>query len=175
MLWLVGQHRSSSRACMVLLYEEIQPLLLPLAEKLPSLEDCKNNCSCSTLEIGCGDVPVVPELARDIVQETNLMVNAVCMDYSAPVIDYLKQKHKLEAKDGWQRKRKNNEEENSQEMRWPTKCTKTSQDDINAPCVQVQYAVADATKLLYQDSQFDIILEKGVLDASLSDKHGGIQ
>jgi len=156
-------------------YEEIQPLLLPLAEKLPSLKDSKNNGSCSILEIGCGDVPVVPELARDIAQETNLMMNAVCMDYSAPVIDYLKQKQKLEEKDGRRRKRKNNEEENSEEMRRPTKRTKTSQDDVNAPRVQVQYAVEDATKLPYQDSQFDIVLEKGALDASLSDKHGGIQ
>lgn len=171
-------------------YAELQPLLLEqvvdkLLALMPSLKE--REYGFSLLEIGCGDVPIVPNLAMDIAIQTGFPTKAISTDYSATVIEYLKEQQSQQqvniqepqesttnpicnTKDEHQRTDSLDQCSLLTNSR-PKKRSKANELKQN---VVVQYDVEDATKLSYQESQFDIIIEKSVLDASLADKENGI-
>jgi hypothetical protein len=176
-------------------YEELRPLLFhELVDKLFDLipHHREDERGLSLLEIGCGDVPIVPNLADDIYIQTGCATKAIASDYSATVIEYLKEQ---------QRQTQGCNSSNSLQKSNEAKiCTgnhdRQTKDIKTAPFdqrltksrprkrhkardmkhdVMVQYSVEDATNLSYEDNQFHIVLEKGMLDASLADNEIGIR
>ena len=114
----------------------------------------------SVLEIGCGDVPLGVGLAldfKDLEENTmepaaTLVKQILCTDYSSTVVTTMKSKYRKFQKS---------------EIISPQ-----STDIGNIP---LDFAVADARKLDYANDSFELILEKGTLDAMLSDKEEGAQ
>eukprot|EP00977_Amphora_coffeiformis_P016453 scaffold5108_cov172-Amphora_coffeaeformis.AAC.2 len=114
----------------------------------------------SVLEVGCGDVPLGAGLAlelKDLEESTEgcaatVVKQILCTDYSPTVVTTMKSKYKKFEKS---------------EIRPPE-----SADIGNVP---LNFAVADARKLEYANGCFELILEKGTLDAMLSDKEEGTQ
>lgn len=112
------------------------------------------NGPISIIEIGCGDVPLGRDLARGVKQlepETGIkteqiLKKVVCTDYSETVIKAMK-------------------EEQSQED--------GTDDRDTSNKLPLIYEVADARKLPYADNSFEMVIEKGTLDAMLSDKELG--
>jgi SAM-dependent methyltransferase len=105
------------------------------------------------LEIGCGDSPLGAGIAEEIKEleesagwkHSDVIQRIVCSDYSSSVIDTLR-KGKGEA-------------------------ASSIAGDVGS--IPVSFEVIDARKLPYSDGSFDLILEKGVLDAMLSDADTG--
>lgn len=130
-------------------YEELSPLILPLIEHCNDY-DKKNQGNNSTddenagggvtvLEIGCGDVPMGPDLLAEAGAKLRQII---CCDYSSVCIDALLHHHALD--------------------------NKNPNDD------KLQYTTADARKMpQYADRSMDVILDKGTLDAMLSDEKDG--
>ncbi|KAI2513459.1 methyltransferase domain-containing protein [Fragilaria crotonensis] len=111
----------------------------------------------SVLEVGCGDVPLGRELAIELISlEKNgtTKVNAVikkivCCDYSPTLIAMLN-KQKQESKG-------------------------LNSDDLATLDTILDYQASDARSMpQYLDRSFEMVLEKGTLDAMLSDKEAGI-
>jgi len=108
------------------------------------------NAPISVLEVGCGDAPLGRDLALSIQKYGNIngqdpltiTQKVVCLDYSKNVIDSMKQEQ---------------EQQQSKSIE---------------KGVPVLYEVGDARKLCYQNESFEIVLEKGTLDAMLSDSDG---
>ena len=132
----------------------------------------------SVLEIGCGDAPLGTELADDMMDlemktgaKASLVVNRiVCTDYSSTLIDMMKRLYT--------KKRKKNEpveksgvgnEEHKLENHSEEKIKGNLKSELN-----VEFVVADARDLPYPDGFFHLILEKGTMDAMLSDSEVGI-
>lgn len=105
----------------------------------------------SILEVGCGDVPLGTGLVMDL--SSDHVGRMVCIDYSASVIQ------QMEDKFG-----KNSEPEN--------KKIKTKQEPSNNQQT-LEFQVADARNLPYPDDSFHMVLDKGTLDAMLSDRQEG--
>ena len=99
----------------------------------------------SVIELGCGDVPLGTELVVDL---RKLQPE----QHTSKIIctDYSSACIKAL--------------QSSQE-------TKTSDDDVTS----LEFVVADARKLPYPDQSFELVLEKGTLDAMISDKKHGRQ
>lgn len=173
-------------------YEELRPLLLQeLVDKLVDLIP-KDERHVSLLEIGCGDAPIVPNLANDICIQTGVATKAIASDYSAAVIKYLKDQQQQTQGCSSRTALKESTEANicgTENHDKHTKDTKAAPLDPSLTNsrprkrhkaydrthdVMIQYAVEDATNLSYEDNQFHIVLEKGMLDASLADSEGGI-
>jgi hypothetical protein len=112
------------------------------------------NGPISIIEIGCGDVPLGRDLALGVKQlepETGIKTEhifkkVVCTDYSESVIRAMKEEQSQ--KEGADDKDTNNK-------------------------LPLVYEVADARKLPYADNCFEMVIEKGTLDAMLSDKELG--
>lgn len=108
------------------------------------------NGPISVLEVGCGDAPLGQDLATSIQEfgskngsnPSKIIKKVVCLDYSKNVIDTMKQ-----------------EQEQQQEQ-------------SKEKTIPVHYEVGDARKLSYENESFEVILEKGTLDAMLSDSDG---
>ena len=108
------------------------------------------NGPISVLEVGCGDAPLGQDLASSIQEygskngcdPSKIIQKVVCLDYSKNVIDTMKQ-----------------EQEQQQEQ-------------SKEKAIPVHYEVGDARKLCYENESFEVILEKGTLDAMLSDSDG---
>lgn len=108
----------------------------------------------SIIEIGCGDVPLGKDLALELSnleattgsKADQVVKEIVCCDYSATVIYLCKE---------------NQRREMGNMLR-------------NGKPFLVDYVTADARKLQYPDSRFHLVLEKGTLDAMLSDKETGV-
>ncbi|CAB9508122.1 expressed unknown protein [Seminavis robusta] len=112
----------------------------------------------SVLEVGCGDAPLVVGLADDLSRvndddnQTTLLVHRIVgTDYSSNVISALKRMH--------QKKRKANGE----------KTDKQQQRQL-----AMEFQEADARKLPFPDKSFHLILEKGTMDAMISDPDVGV-
>jgi hypothetical protein len=116
-----------------------------------------NRSPQTVLEIGCGDAPVGDELCRNVLQiqektkvDAKKMVDRiVCFDYSKTCIDFQQEKQRQEQKE-------QPTELNSKES-----------------TLRVDYKVHDARDLPYKDKEFNVIIDKGTLDAMLSDKVEG--
>eukprot|EP00536_Pseudo-nitzschia_multiseries_P011704 jgi/Psemu1/260060/estExt_Genewise1Plus.C_4120007 len=109
----------------------------------------------SVLEVGCGDAPLGRDLALSIQDygvtteqdPSTIIQKIVCLDYSKNVIETMK-----------------DEQQKNQ-----------GQSDEKEKGPQVHYEVADARQLSYKNESFEMILEKGTLDAMLSDSNGSGQ
>jgi SAM-dependent methyltransferase len=109
----------------------------------------------SVMEVGCGDMPLGRDLlsavleleAEASVDASNILQNVVCLDYSKNVIEAMKSNQ-------YRRDKSTNIKEKKKST------------------IPLTYQVADARNLPYQDATFDLILEKGTLDAMLSDRDG---
>ena len=118
-----------------------------------------DNAQCSipkkVLEIGCGDVPLGSGLVDDLMsmqsqQSTKLAKSVVeevtCIDYSEIVVQNL-----------------------ISEQKGGGKCKKSTDS------LEVKYEIVDARKLPYDANSYDLIFEKGTMDAMLSDASEGVQ
>ena len=119
-------------------------------EEVPKRVGLAQNGPITILEVGCGDVP----LGRDIVKGIQDMESVVGVDASnilkkVVCVDYSpsvieSMKQDMERQNG------------------------------NKTSVVLEYQIVDARKLPYDDESYDLLLEKGTLDAMLSDtKVGG--
>lgn len=121
----------------------------------PSREGVAKDGPISVLEIGCGDVPLGKDLAIDLIQlekslETELGAitkRIVCFDYS-PTVVALMTKQKLQVEG-------------------------VPVHRIKALDATIDFQTEDARKMSYEDKSFEIILEKGTMDALLSDQKVG--
>jgi hypothetical protein len=103
----------------------------------------------SVLEVGCGDVPLGRDLARGIASlESAIGVAASNILKQVVCIDYAKSVIDI---------------------------MKKEQEKESSDSVSVLYEVGDARKLVYPDSSFELILEKGTMDAMLSDTTEGAE
>jgi hypothetical protein len=111
----------------------------------------------SIIEIGCGDMPLGKGLALELstMEETTgakadkVVKKTVCCDYSSTVIFLCNENQRRKGADDGM----------------PSKHDKL---------FLVDYVTADARKLQYPDCSFHLVLEKGTLDAMLSDKETGV-
>jgi len=130
-----------------LTYEELVPLLYPLIA--PSTDSTVTSSERKSIfEIGCGDVPLGSSI-QDDVKFREYVSKIICCDCSSTVIDFLKQMQNLSVQ-------------------------ARTKSDLNLPIPILEYVLADAQQLPYPDKSFDIVLDKGTLDAVLSDKIIGI-
>jgi SAM-dependent methyltransferase len=113
-------------------YETLGPLIRRLLP-LPINETWR------LIELGCGDMPVMPEILIDPHFKD---ARAVCVDYSGAVI------RKLRLNDR----------------------TNPSLGGASS----LSYEQADGRALTYKNSSFDLVFEKGTLDAMLSDAENGL-
>lgn len=126
-------------------------------EELKEREGLAKNGPISVIEIGCGDMPLGRDLALELAQfekatgasADNIVKEIVCCDYSSTVIDLCKENQRQDLQ------------------------ARASKSGGGINCVEVDYVTADARKLPYPDSNFDLIMDKGTLDAMLSDKETG--
>lgn len=169
--------------------DSVQEVEDPISSKFTS--GCNSNATPKNiLEIGCGDVPLGEELCYDLLgleKETcassNLIVKTiVCTDYSECVIEImLKRQKKIrervceedfkgegEAYTSFENHKNDSNEE--QEVLDSHPSSAVADMKLN-----VHYEVQDARKLPYNNETFDLIIDKGTLDAMLSDKKHGME
>eukprot|EP00557_Chaetoceros_sp_GSL56_P012918 CAMPEP_0176483606 /NCGR_PEP_ID=MMETSP0200_2-20121128/4009_1 /TAXON_ID=947934 /ORGANISM="Chaetoceros sp., Strain GSL56" /LENGTH=473 /DNA_ID=CAMNT_0017880021 /DNA_START=40 /DNA_END=1458 /DNA_ORIENTATION=+ len=116
------------------------------------------------LEIGCGDVPLGEELCKDILKlgekydmdATQIVDLIICFDYVQCCIDVL---------------RENQEKQQQQQQK--DEGSKLNPNDTVKSRLKVEYKVHDARYLPYKNDEFHVIIDKGTLDAVLSDKFQG--
>ncbi|KAL7466704.1 hypothetical protein ACHAXS_006995 [Conticribra weissflogii] len=119
------------------------------------------------LEVGCGDVPLGLALAADLVSmETASGCNAkyvveeiTCIDYSEIVVHDLIDNQK--------------KQESDRSDGYPIDGSKDSERSVR-DVLRPSFQAVDARKLPYPSNTYDLILEKGTLDAMLSDPDEGI-
>jgi Methyltransferase domain len=109
----------------------------------------------AVLEIGCGDVPLGAALAgefQDWANATNafsIVSSIVCTDYSPVVVDMMRQQYR-------------------------NLCGGLEAIPSSIGAVPLYFEVTDARKLPYADGSFHLVMEKGTLDAVLSDTIAGV-
>ena len=124
------------------------------------------------LEIGCGDVPLGVGLAlelQDLQQQTgalskSLVERIVCTDYSPTVIALMKQQYPSVPSNNGTSTDKQQTSSSAPSNRGPV---------VPITAVSLDFETADARQLPYKDSSFACLLEKGTLDAMLSDPEHG--
>ena len=117
--------------------------------ELPIAQISPQDTPKKILEVGCGDVPLGAELASDILnmsKETGTAANLVVNEISC--IDY-------------------------SEIVVKTLIEKQKKEDSSST-LQVSFDALDARDLPYAANTYDLVLEKGTLDAMLSDQKEGI-
>ena len=120
-----------------------------------NLDSAQNSIPKKVLEIGCGDVPMGSDLVDDLIsmqsQSTKSAESVVdevtCIDYSETVVQKLIKEHKGGS----------------------SQCKKSNNT------LEVQYEIMDARKLPYDANSYDLIFEKGTMDAMLSDASEGVE
>ena len=155
------------------------------------------------LEVGCGDMPLGKELAAELVElehktkgkATAIVEKIVCCDYSSEVIDLLKvsmptgttehdkpsdntiHENDNEAKDEGSKKVEAESNVDGTDSN-PVKTIPPTDGSITSRVTTIadilEYVTADARSMTYDDGSFHLILEKGTLDAMLSDKEEGV-
>ena len=133
------------------------------------------NTPLTVLEVGCGDVPLGTGLAEEITQlaastgqeATSIVDKIVCTDYSPAVIDMLNRLQHTK------RKEPHISADN------PPEAEKTFREETDrsheggAAGIPIEFEVADARKLSYTDGSFHLVMEKGTMDAMMSDPDVG--
>lgn len=122
-------------------------------EEMEEREGLAKNGPISIIEIGCGDVPLGQELSAELcrlqdvtgAKADEIVKEIVCCDYSSAVIDLCNENQRRDL---------------------------GSQSD-NTKFIAVDYVTCDARTLPYPNCSFHLIIEKGTLDAMLSDKEAG--
>eukprot|EP00980_Cylindrotheca_fusiformis_P028117 scaffold22581_cov123-Cylindrotheca_fusiformis.AAC.14 len=118
-------------------------------DQVPSRVGLSKDGAISVLEIGCGDVPLGRDLARGIEKlEASTGVPASNILKKVVCTDYAKS---------------------------VIDCMKTMHEKELSSSVSVLFEVGDARKLAFPDSSFELILEKGTMDAMLSDTSEGTE
>lgn len=128
----------------------------------------------SILEIGCGDVPLGAGLAMDLknlevtteLSSKSIVVNITCTDYSRIVVDMMQRHYR--SHNGPTNQLSTVMEGDAE------KAESSSASFVDIGNVPLEFAVADARKLQYADNSFALVLEKGTLDAMLSDTDEGV-
>lgn len=119
--------------------------------ELPIAQISPRDTPKKILEVGCGDVPLGAELASDILnmsKETGTAANLVVNEISC--IDY-------------------------SEIVVNTLIEKQKKEsNDSSSTLQVSFDALDARDLPYAENAYDLVLEKGTLDAMLSDQKEGI-
>jgi SAM-dependent methyltransferase len=113
------------------------------------------------LEVGCGDVPIGGALASEFYQlqkntgskASSIVSQIICTDFSEAVVCQLKSQYVKESKT-----------HDNTFKKAPT---------VVVGDIQLEFAIADARKLDYEDASFDLIVEKGTLDAMMSNSREG--
>ena len=124
----------------------------------------------SVLEVGCGDVPLVVGLAEDLrvltsKEDKRFVDRIVCTDYSATLIQTLERIHR--------KKRKLPGSSSVGDSASKVEATRNDNPgETNA--AEIEYMVADARDLPFPDQSFHLILEKGTMDAMISDSEVGV-
>jgi Methyltransferase domain len=126
------------------------------------------NTPISVLEIGCGDAPLVLGLAKDMHQyqhhhntnskDKTLVINRIVgTDYSSTLIDVLQRMHHKKRKVCPQGDKEEDDNNNKDPLAF-----------------QIEFLEADARNLPFPNESFHLILEKGTMDAMISDPHVGL-
>lgn len=145
-------------------------------DEIGAREGLARNGPISVLEIGCGDVPLGAALALELkeLEETtgakssSVVTGITCTDYSQVVVDMMQKQYcsqhqaVIETADDGDEK----DESGADVAALPY--------DANVGTVPLHFVVADARNLPYPDSSFSMVLEKGTLDAMLSDTDTGV-
>ena len=92
----------------------------------------------------------------------------ICFDYSKSVIDLLIQQQKQQRQQG-----QNGKDKAKKTVDDDKGNDKDNTKNNDRPSLAVQYQVLDARTLPYPKEYFDLIMDKGTLDAMLSDKAEG--
>lgn len=110
------------------------------------------NGPVSVLEIGCGDVPLGIDFARDLAQlstsaederSRNMVLHIRCIDYSQVVVERLRRDYACQ------------------------------NDEMS---IRLEFETMDARKLTaYDDESYGLVMDKGTLDAMISDKKTGVE
>ena len=145
-------------------------------EELVEREGLAESGPVSVLEIGCGDMPLGAALALELkkledktgVTSNSIVTNITCSDYSQVVVQMMQKQfcssQCLTASSG---------------VEQSSRVTADGSSDVpltvvNVGKIPLQFVVADARKLPYTDSSFSMVIEKGTLDAMLSDTSTGV-
>jgi hypothetical protein len=122
-------------------------------------EGLSQNGPISIVEIGCGDVPLGAGLALELNEleektgapAASIVKQILCTDYSPTVVEEMKAQYRP-----------------FDELTKRPKCSAGIGD------IPLEFAEADARQLPAADRSFHLVLEKGTLDAMLSDKKDGL-
>ena len=116
------------------------------------------------LEIGCGDKPLGTALVSDLISMQLPMVlgEVTCIDYSEVVVKSLVEQQKKEKRDDDHNCSTSAKDEDAQH----------ESSDTNQ--LKPTFQALDARSLPFESNTWDIILEKGTLDAMLSDDDEGL-
>lgn len=132
----------------------------------------------AVLEIGCGDCPLGAALAlelkewQDSTSESahSVVTEIVCTDYSPVVINAMRDQYCSSLTQLITSNDDDKKEEDTASASFSTPyCVKT---DVGT--IPLEFIVADARVLPYADNSFSLVLEKGTLDAMLSDTVTGV-
>jgi hypothetical protein len=137
-------------------------------------EGLASNGPISVLEVGCGDVPLGADLSFELEkleQETGcssqgIVKRIVCIDYSETVVHAMAKQYLS----GPTTTVTDNDTNTNTETATTTD-TNLDTDKSGGPLV---FAVEDARRLSYPNESFELVLEKGTLDAMLSNKESGV-
>ena len=115
-----------------------------------------SNSPVAILEVGCGDVPMGTGLVMDLPSEH--VGRVVCIDYSASVIQKMEDQYGTKSEPDTKKRKTNNTEQES---------------SVQHTSSQLEFEKVDARKMPYADDTFHMVMEKGTLDAMLSDRESG--
>jgi hypothetical protein len=129
------------------------------------------NGPITILEIGCGDVPLGTGLAFDLLDlqnETgssalNIVQKIMCVDYSPTVVKQMQQQYRRTVSGS-----REEPDEKKSRIELPPGC-------VDVKHIPLDFSVVDARKMPYENETVTLILDKGTLDAMLSDKKDGVK
>ena len=116
------------------------------------------------LEIGCGDKPLGTALVSDLLSmQLSMVVGQVtCIDYSEVVVKSLIEQQKKE------------EREQDHNCSTSAKDEDAQHESSDTNQLKPNFQALDARSLPFESNTWDLILEKGTLDAMLSDDNEGV-
>jgi len=134
------------------------------------------NGPISVLEIGCGDVPLGAALTlelKDLEQTTGAPASSIvkqilCTDYSQVVVEKMKQQY-------CHRRTASTVDTNNKNIKKDySDCEPSGSESVDIGNLPLEFAAVDARKLPYKKESIELVIEKGTLDAVLSDTVSGV-